>query len=163
MLPITSIKQISEKVWYQTFAFGAFSLFAGSILLQYMFNLQPCPLCIAQRVLFLELGFAFMVFSFLKGTWRALILQLIAISGIIIAGYQTWIQKFPELASTCSGANQSLLEQAVDYLGELYPNVFLATGYCTDTSFQIFGLTFANWGLFIFLAFYIVASKLKSN
>jgi len=69
-----------------------------------------------------------------------------------VAGYQTWMQAFPELVNECSYSNPNLIERLVDWLGMQYPPLFLATGFCTSKEWVFLGLSMANWSVLVFAA-----------
>ena len=47
-------------------SFLAFILVVVAVAIQTQFNLEPCPLCVSQRIVFIVIGFLFFLFSFLK-------------------------------------------------------------------------------------------------
>jgi len=81
--------------------------------------------------------------------WSALIAAL-ALGGVAVAGYQTWMQAFPHLVTECGYSDPSLIERLVDWLGMQWPGLFLATGFCTSREWEFLGLSMANWSLVVF-------------
>jgi protein dithiol:quinone oxidoreductase len=146
--------RIPVRVWFATLALGCFGLVAVGLQLQAMLHLAPCPLCIFQRVLYLAVGAVGLValcWPAGRSLWSALVGALAAV-GFAVAGYQTWMQAFPELATECGYADPSLIERLVDWLGMQYPGLFLATGFCTSRDWEFLGLSMANWSVLIFAA-----------
>jgi disulfide bond formation protein DsbB len=45
----------------------------------------------------------------------------------------------------------------VEWLGQLQPELFLATGFCEEAELSILSLSLANWALVSFSAFLVVA------
>ncbi|MFL2981041.1 MAG: disulfide bond formation protein B [Methylophilaceae bacterium] len=45
-------------------SFLAFILVVVAVAIQTQFNLEPCPLCVSQRIVFIVIGFLFFLFSF---------------------------------------------------------------------------------------------------
>ncbi|WP_416336507.1 disulfide bond formation protein B [Dechloromonas sp. A34] len=121
--------------------------------LQNLLRLAPCPMCIFQRVLYLGIG-GLALFGFLlpvaRLVWAGLI-GLLALIGVGVAAYQTWMQAFPALATECGYAEPNLMERLVDWLGMQWPSMFLATGFCTSRDWVFLGLSMANWSLLIFI------------
>lgn len=144
--------QVPLRAWFATLSLGCFGLVGFGLELQAMLNLAPCPLCIFQRVLYLVVG-ALALFAFLvpvgRIVWSALIAAVAAL-GVGVAGYQAWMQAFPELANECSYSNPNLIERLVDWLGMQYPPLFLATGFCTSKEWVFLGLSMANWSVLVF-------------
>jgi disulfide bond formation protein DsbB len=81
--------------------------------------------------------------------WSMLI-GLLALLGMGVASYQTWMQAFPHLATECSYTDPNLIERLVDWLGMQWPSLFLATGFCTSKEWVFLGLSMANWSLVVF-------------
>ena len=144
--------QVPLRAWFATLSLGCFGLVGFGLELQAMLHLAPCPLCIFQRVLYLAVG-VLALGGFLvpagRPVWRGLIASL-GLFGIGVAGYQTWMQAFPELANECSYSNPNLIERLVDWLGMQYPPLFLATGFCTSKEWVFLGLSMANWSVLVF-------------
>ena len=143
---------VPVRAWFATLSLGALGLVAVGMLLQHLLHLSPCPLCIFQRLLYLVIGVtAFCGFAMpvLRPLWAGLI-ALLATGGFLVAAYQTWMQAFPELATECGYAEPNLIERLVDALGMQWPNLFLATGFCSSKEWVFLGLSMANWSLVMF-------------
>ena len=145
-------REIPVRAWFATLALGTLGLVAFGMELQQLFRLAPCPLCIFQRVLYIVIGLVAMAGVLLPGgrlLWSALIAALAA-GGVAVAGYQTWMQAFPHLATECGYSDPNLIERLVDWLGMQWPSLFLATGFCTSREWEFIGLSMANWSLLVF-------------
>lgn len=145
-------REIPVRAWFATLALGTLGLVAFGMELQQLFRLAPCPLCIFQRVLYIVIGLVAMAGVMLPGgrlLWSALIAALAA-GGVAVAGYQTWMQAFPHLATECGYSDPNLIERLVDWLGMQWPSLFLATGFCTSREWEFLGLSMANWSLLVF-------------
>ena len=46
-----------------------------------------------------------------------------------------------------------MTERLIDWLGELFPAFFMATGFCGSKDLVIAGLSLANWSFIIFTLF----------
>jgi len=144
--------RVPLRAWFATLALGVFGLVAVGMELQHLLRLSPCPLCIFQRLLYLVIGFlalAGVVLPMARGLWFSLI-GATAAGGVLVAGYQTWMQAYPHLAPECSFTDPNAIERLVDWLGMAWPSLFLATGFCTSREWEMFGLSMANWSLLIF-------------
>lgn len=153
-------------------AAGALMLVLLAILMTQLWMLNACYLCMFQRLLYLGIMLALLVAT---GFWKnrrlagggLFLAGLIALGGIGVAGYQSWLQWFPQLELSCGTGSQNLMEQTVEWLGRLAPTVFMATGFCEDDSFRIFALSLANWSLLSFMAlaggcFVLLYSRVKA-
>lgn len=145
-------REIPVRTWFATLALGTLGLVAFGMELQQLFRLAPCPLCIFQRLLYIVIGLVAMAGVLLPGgrrLWSAMIAALAA-GGVAVAGYQTWMQAFPHLATECGYSDPNLIERLVDWLGMQWPSLFLATGFCTSREWEFLGLSMANWSFRIF-------------
>ncbi|HQU80420.1 MAG TPA: disulfide bond formation protein B [Azonexus sp.] len=145
-------RDIPVRAWFATLALGTLGLVAFGMELQQLFRLAPCPLCIFQRLLYIVIGLVALAAVLLPGgrlLWSAMIAALAA-GGVAVAGYQTWMQAFPHLATECGYSDPNLIERLVDWLGMQSPSLFLATGFCTSREWEFLGLSMANWSLLVF-------------
>lgn len=145
-------REVPVRAWLAALALGMFGLVAVGMEMQHLLRLAPCPLCIFQRLLYLVIGFVAlggMLATAGKPLW-SLLIALLAGGGVAVAGYQTWMQAFPYLASECSYTDPNAIERLVDWLGMQWPSLFLATGFCTSRDWEFIGLSMANWSLLIF-------------
>jgi disulfide bond formation protein DsbB len=130
--------------------------------LQNLLRLAPCPLCIFQRVLYLVIGglaLLGVLWPVARLVWSVLIGGL-AVLGAGVAGYQTWMQAFPELATECGYAEPNAIERLVDWLGMQWPSMFLATGFCSSRDWVFLDLSMANWSLLVFVGIVVYVGLL---
>lgn len=144
----------SRFPFYLALAVGL-GLTGGGVLMAEMLRLAACPLCILQRMLYLSIA-AFALLGLLLANRRAaravvlLLMSLAAATGVFIAGFQTWLQRFARFAS-CA-ADYPWWEQLVDWAGERWPLLFRASGLCSDPAWKFLGMSIAEWSLTIFTA-----------
>jgi len=138
------------------FAFlGIFSIatVAAAVVLTEWLELEPCPLCMFQRLLYLIIGaLALVAAAAPRARLAAGALALVAaLGGLATAGYQSWMQAFPVLFAECgSGLPDNPIEHLVDWLGRLVPWLFYAWGECTSREWVFLGLSMANWSAVVF-------------
>lgn len=150
-----------RQTWFML-AIGAIALAAATVLLSDWFHLDPCYLCVFQRVLLfvmggLALGAAIFGTQRLAGCLFGLAAPFVAFFAIGIASYQSWLQMQPPGSITCVGGNPGSIELVVEWLGQRMPSLFLATGFCEDDGMILFGLSLANWAVLCFTIFFITA------
>jgi disulfide bond formation protein DsbB len=136
---------------------AAFGLVGSGLLIGEWMRLNPCPLCIFQRVLYLVVGLwalCGVLVPQVRKLWGGLIAATSA-GGMATALYQTWMQLNPETAVQCGSGELNLIERLVDWLGMQWPFMFMATGFCTSKE-NIFGLTMANWSIVCFFGFLVL-------
>ncbi len=125
-------------------------------------GLQPCHLCIWQRLLFMILTVLFAGAAWLwsrpAGLW-ALVLSLpVSTSGAAAAAYQSWLQIQPPNTLSCTAGDPGMVERLVEWLGQVAPGLFLATGSCENAELWILGLSLANWALVLQAAVFVLAT-----
>ena len=135
------------------------ALIGFAIYSQFQWGLQPCPLCIFQRIAYAALGLVFLLGGLHaprspggRGFYGVLVLLASAV-GIGIAGRHVWLQSLPkELAPSC-GPPLSFLQETHGPL-ELVRKVLTGTGNCGDVDWTLFGLSMPAWSLagFVLLA-----------
>lgn len=151
------------RLLLSTMSLAALGMVATAIVLTEWLRLNPCHLCIFQRILHMGLAvcFALAALNFMHhGIRRFWVLAggLIALAGVGVAGFQSWEQWYPVLVGTCSGAEPGLIEQLVEWLGIRWPRLFLATGFCESKELVILGLSLANWSFLAYAGFTAMAS-----
>ncbi len=126
-------------------------LLAYAYYTQFYLGLQPCPLCIFQRVAVIALGVIFLLAALHgpRGWGRrvyAAVLTLVALAGAGIAGRHVWIQHLPpDQVPACGPGLDYMLE--VFPLGETLRMVFTGSGECAAVSWSFLGLSMPAWVL----------------
>jgi protein dithiol:quinone oxidoreductase len=148
-----------NRIFALTFAAGA-GLVGGGLFLAQTLNLAACPLCILQRMLYLALALAALIALLLQRcrlsqTLAALGCIAAAGTGVFVAGYQVWLQRFAKDAS-CT-ANAPWWEEFVYWAGEKVPVLFEATGLCSEAGWKFLGLSIADWSLLAFSALFALS------
>ena len=82
----------------------------GSFVSQYVLGMNPCVLCIVQRLCVLAVGVAALLAVFFRQsskvgrTFSALLISAPAVYGIGTAAYQLWLQSLPPGTAPSCGA-----------------------------------------------------------
>ena len=154
-VPLLSCRQL---LWFLAMVAGVVSVLA--VFLSPWLHLNPCYLCIVQRILVFGLAicFALAAVFYHRAAQRILVLlsALISLGGMVASGFQSWEQWYPELLS-CTGTKPNLIELAVERLGDLWPFVFMPSGLCHNKELVILGLSLANWSFVAFTGFGVLA------
>ncbi|MBK7352938.1 MAG: disulfide bond formation protein B [Nitrosomonas sp.] len=143
-------------------------LIGYAVYLQLFENLLPCPLCVAQRIVYWIIGITALVAylnqasSSLLKIYRGLIV-LFSITGAVIAARHAWLIRFPE-SFECGISPEEAFLNALP-LAQWWPMMFEANGDCADTSWKFILLTIPDWSLiaFIFIGVATLLSGLKSK
>jgi len=133
----------------------SFGLVGLAIFLQLLHNLDPCPLCISQRVAFMATGTAFLLAALHNptGGWRKLhgLLQLSgATAGAVIAVRHIWVQAHPgQFMSECGVGFDYMIHQFP--MSKAIRLIFQGTGECSVIDWTLFGITIPQLSLLAFI------------
>lgn len=143
----------------RTVNFGAFAICAGlmayALYLQHGIGLEPCPLCVFQRLAVIGLGAVFLVAALHNpGPTGArvygLFVGLMALFGIGMAGRHVWLQHLPaEDVPACGPGLEYMLEEMP--LAQVLTKVFSGSGECADVDWAFLGLSMPTWVLIWFV------------
>jgi disulfide bond formation protein DsbB len=126
---------------------------AAALVSQHVFDMQPCPWCVLQRLVF-----ALMELAALAGLTAALLHrrtgQRIAAAGVLmlaLAGIAAalWQHFFAASSVSC---NLTLADRIMTATGldALLPEVFAAYASCADAAVKMLGLPYEFWSLALF-------------
>ena len=131
------------------------ALLAFAIFTQFQWGLEPCPLCIFQRIAFAALAIAFLVGGLHAphgvGGRRGYgtLAVLAAVVGIGIAGRHVWLQLNPPTMPSC-GPTFDFLRDTLDTTS-LIRRVLQGSGDCGAVDWTFLGLSMPAWSLFWFI------------
>ena len=135
-------------------------LLSYAYFLQYYQGLEPCPLCIFQRVAFIALGVVFLVAAVHNPhDWGArlyaLLLLLTGAIGAALAGRQVWLQSLPpDQVPECGPGLNYMLDMFP--LSEVIETVLRGSGDCAKVDWTFLSLSIAGWTLILFIALAVV-------
>lgn len=122
----------------------------AALVSQHVFDMQPCPWCVLQRVLFVLLALA----AALGWLWRSTTgLRVAAAGGLVLAALGVAAALWQHaVAAQSASCKLTLADRIVSglHLDALAPQVFAATASCADARVQLFGLPYEYWSLALF-------------
>jgi protein dithiol:quinone oxidoreductase len=127
------------------------ALLAYAYYAQFVLHLEPCPLCIFQRLGVLAIGVIFAIAAAHDpaGWGRrvyAALLALAALATIGIAMRQLYIQSLPPGSVPACGASLEFLLKVFP-LTDVLVKVFSGSGECAKIDWRFFGLAMPAWVL----------------
>lgn len=157
------------RKWYGFGAIICFALIGFAIFSQFQWGLQPCPLCIFQRITFAVLGLVFLAGALHNphkaGRWIYMVLGLIpALIGSAIAGRHVWLTHLPADQVPSCGPGLSFLIDAFP-LWNVVKTVLTGSGECAKVDWIFLGLSMPAWSLawFIGLTVLVVGGALRKK
>ncbi len=145
-------------------ALAGFLVCAGligfALFLQYFRGLEPCPLCMIQRVCFIALGFVFLIAAIAgpNGFFIKVFGAMAALLGITGAGFavrHVWLQWYPPAMESCTADLFTQLQRLP--FASVIERALYATGDCARVDWTLLGLSIAEWSLFWFVALTILS------
>ena len=126
-------------------------LLAYAFYAQFHLNLEPCPLCIFQRIAVLALGIAFLLAALHnprgRGGWIYVALIAVAALGAIgVAARHVYIQSQPPGTFAACGAPLNVMLQMF-HVWDVVRKVLHAGGECAVINWTFLGLTMPAWVL----------------
>ena len=120
-----------------------FALIAAALYLQHALEMQPCPLCVIQRYMFLVVGVASLVGA-MGGKVRAwtLVALLGAVGGLYTVGKHLYVIANPGFSCGIDPMETFLNKIPT---AEFLPWLFRADGLCTGAVDQVLGLAIPQW------------------
>lgn len=156
-MPPFLLKLTQGKLGYMFGFVLCFAIVALALVIQTKYQLEPCPLCISQRMVFMGLGVLFLVAAFIppNSLFKTLLmgLQVItALGGAGVAIRHWYLQANKESMIADCGVG-------FDYMFENFPLekafklLFRGTGDCAAIDWTFLGLTLPQLALISFVAF----------
>ena len=136
-------------------------LMGYALYLQYVEGLEPCPLCMLQRICVMAMGVVFLIAA-LHNPGRAgagvyaLLQLLIGGVGAAIAARQVWLQSLPKDQVPACGMGLNYMLETLPFTDALR-QVLEGSGECAEKGWEFLHLSIAGWTLVFFVAM-IVAS-----
>jgi len=136
-------------------------LIGWALWLQYGEGLDPCPLCMFQRVCVIAVGVLFLIAAVHNperpgAALYALLTLLVAGAGAGLAGRQIWLQALPKDQVPACGMGLSYMMESMPWL-DVFTRVLKGTGECAEKAWVFLGLSIAGW-TFVFFVGMIVAA-----
>jgi protein dithiol:quinone oxidoreductase len=130
-------------------------LLLTAIYFQFVGGLEPCPLCISQRIMVLAVALVFLT-AFLHRTGPlgtrvyGVLGALVALGGASISGRHVWLQHLPaEEVPACGPGLEYMFKNFP--LGETLRMMLTGTGDCAKVDWTLLGLSMPAWVLICFL------------
>ena len=136
-------------------------LIAYALYTQYVLGLEPCPLCILQKVAVIALGLSFLLMALKHPQTKqskffaSLLLTIISLAGVGIAARHVWLQNLPP--DKVPGCGPGLDFMMANFpLSEVFQMVFSGSGECAEISWSFAFLSMPAWVIIwlIFLGSY---------
>jgi len=150
---------LSARRFHGLVAFTSFALLGVAFYMEYQMGLEPCPLCMLQRIVFLCVGVVSLLSSFTGNrsarkffSWVVVVFSL---AGAALAIRHLYLQSLPvdELPACLPG---------LSYMFDVFPwqeimqAMIMGTGECGDVVWTFLGISIPGWTLVAFAGMALV-------
>ena len=144
----------SPRLFYLCLVLFCAALLGFGFYLQFSRGLEPCPLCIFQRLAYMGV-IVFAAIGLIHGPRRpwlpvySALITLSALAGMAIAARQVWLQHLPaDQVPECGPGLNYMLQ--VFPLSQTLKMVFTGSGECAEVHWTFLTLSIAEWSLICF-------------
>ena len=150
----------SSRAIYGLVFFGCTFLMAAALFMEHQMGLEPCPLCILQRVMVIATGVIALIAAIHNPQISGIkiyggFMALSAVLGGGVSMRQLWLQGLPEDQVPVCGAS-------LDYLLDVFPltdvlsMVLSGDGTCAEVVLTFLGVSIPGWTLLGFVALVVI-------
>lgn len=167
------LDKISLRSWYLAVFVACAGLMAYALYAQHKMFLDPCPLCIFQRIAFIWIGVWSLLSAIHNPTGRGMrwfygiLVGLGSTVGALIAVRHIYLQNLPPDQVPDCGPGLSYMMETMPFL-EAMNAVLAGDGSCAEIQWNFLGLSMPGWTLVWYLALgaitlLLVAMKTRST
>jgi protein dithiol:quinone oxidoreductase len=152
---------LSGKSGYLMGFAGCIGTVILALVIQTKYNLEPCPLCITQRMFFMGLGVLFLIGAFVKpaSIWQKIFAALQVLTALGGAGWAIrhwYLQAHKgEIIADCGVGFDYMFDNFP--LEKMFKLIFKGTGDCAAIDWTFLGLTLPQLALITFVGFALYA------
>lgn len=157
---------LSGRTGYFLGFLASFSLVGLALVIQTKYSLEPCPLCISQRMVFMGVGLLFLIACIVNPAtlWRKVLAALqvaAALGGAGVAIRHWYLQAYKdEIIADCGVGFDYMFDNFP--LRKAFSLVFKGTGDCAAIDWKLLGLTLPQLALIAFIALAVYAIYLAN-
>ena len=140
------------------------ALMAWAFWLQYGEGIEPCPLCMFQRVCVTAVGLVFLIAAVHNprrggAAFYAVLTLMLAGAGAGFAARQVWLQALPKDQVPSCGMGLSYMMGTLPFT-DVVRRVLEGSGECAEKGWVFLGLSIAGWTLVFFVSMIAAAIAL---
>jgi disulfide bond formation protein DsbB len=157
---------MNKRPHYLFICLFSLALLGAALFVQLVMGLEPCPLCILQRLALIAIGCVALIAFLHNPAWLGdkvygLSLMLGGLCSAGIAIRQVWLLSLPaEEAASCGPGLEVWLDSVVAYLpqGQVTEVLLRSSASCTDVAWTLWGFSLPQLTapIFVLLALYLV-------
>jgi len=140
---------------------GCAGLLGSAIFIEPFSSMDPCPMCMMQRVVFCAIGLCALLAclhnpDFIGQKVYAGLTTILSVAGASVAMRQLWLQSLPEEQVPACGPG-------IDYMLEVFPILEViemairGTGDCAKVQWTLMNISIPGWSLLAFIGMSLLA------
>jgi disulfide bond formation protein DsbB len=155
--PVTRGRGIGVDQRLGFMAVASIAAVAAALISQHSFEMEPCPWCVLQRVIFLGVALAAVIGLVWRGragrVVAGTVAALLSLAGIAAALWQHFY------AAASASCNLTLADKIMNALSlpSLLPDVFSPRASCADAAVSLLGVPYDFWSLGLFVVLGLTA------
>lgn len=144
---------MNPRAWFGAILLLSVAALVAALVSQYRFDMQPCPWCVLQRLIFVAIALAALLGLLVHRLPGALLVVPLAACGIAAALYQHFV------AAQSQSCNLTLADRIVSGLSldTLLPQVFEVRASCADAAVNLLGVPYEFWSLGLYAVLALMA------
>ena len=136
-------------------------LMAAAFYFEYVLYLDPCPLCMTQRLGTVMIGVGFFLAFLSRNTrWLLLVALLFTLAAAVfstwVADHQIWMQGLPKEEVPACGPSMNYLIETLP-LTDLLSVMLNGDGNCAEIVWSLWGMSMPEWTRICFIGFVLAA------
>lgn len=148
------------RTWFFLVAVACAAMVGYALYMQHVEFLEPCPLCVFQRIAFIWIGAVSLLAAIhnpgVVGRWiYGFFLALGSVTGMAIAGRHVWLQNLPPDQVPDCGMGLNYMLDTMPF-SEVLSEVFYGSGECAEVDWTLLGLSMPGWTLLWYTGFTVV-------
>jgi len=150
----------TSRIVYLSLSITCGLLMAVALYMEHVMALEPCPLCILQRVMVIATGIIALLAA-LHGPGKTGIqvygglVAATATGGAMLSLRQLWLQSLPaDEVPSCGPSLDYLLD--VFPLTEVLTMILSGDGSCAEVAWSLFGISIPGWTLVGFIGLIVI-------
>ena len=154
-----NLMTLKPRIWFLLGFLACAGILVIAGYLQFVEELEPCPLCISQRLVFVLTGLVFL-FAAIHGRYTRVYAALGILSALLgssVSARHVWLQHLPpEEVPECS--------PGIEYVFQHFPLtdtiklMLTGTGECAKVEWTLLGLSIPAWALVAFLGLAVMSA-----
>jgi disulfide bond formation protein DsbB len=145
------------RTWFLFVAVACAGMVGYALYVQQFDFIEPCPLCVLQRVAFMWIGAVALLAAIHhpgaagRGVYGGGVI-LGGAAGLAIAGRHLWLQSLPADQVPDCGMGLNYMLDTMPFL-DVLKELFYGSGECAEVDWTLLGLSMPGWTFLWYLAF----------